>query len=105
MGLAEAGAAIYATGRTVSAEAFGADSGVIPLRCDHTDDRQVEEAFRRVAAERGRLDALVNNVWAATRAWSRGGAHLGETPLGAAVAALGRDVRGRRPRPLTLEDV
>jgi dehydrogenase/reductase SDR family protein 1 len=73
LGLAEAGAAVYATGRTVCAEAFGADSGVIALRCDHTDDRQVEEAFRRVAAERGRLDVLVNNVWGGYEGMVEGG--------------------------------
>lgn len=73
MGLAEAGAAVYATGRTVSAEAFGAGSGVTLLRCDHTDDRQVEEAFRRVAGERGRLDVLVNNVWGGYEGMVEGG--------------------------------
>ena len=73
LGLAEAGARVDATGRTVSAEAFGADPGVTPLRCDHTDDRQVEEAFRRVAADRGRLDVLVNNVWGGYEGMVEGG--------------------------------
>jgi NAD(P)-dependent dehydrogenase (short-subunit alcohol dehydrogenase family) len=33
------------------------------VRCDHTDDRQVEALFARVRQELGRLDLLVNNVW------------------------------------------
>lgn len=66
LALAEAGATVYATGRTVAAESFAneaAGGSVIPLRCDHTDDEQVEAAFRRVAGEQGRLDVLVNSVW------------------------------------------
>ncbi len=81
LGLAEAGAAVYATGRTVSAEAFGAGSAVIPLRCDHTDDGQVEEAFRRVAGERGRIDVLVNNVWGGYENMERFGLPFWEQPL------------------------
>jgi NAD(P)-dependent dehydrogenase (short-subunit alcohol dehydrogenase family) len=63
LGLLEAGATVYATGRTVGAETFGDDARAFAVRCDHTDDRQVEAVFRRVADERGRLDVLVNNVW------------------------------------------
>ncbi|MEU6658488.1 SDR family NAD(P)-dependent oxidoreductase [Streptomyces sp. NPDC046821] len=37
----------------------------IGLRCDHRDDEQVEALIARVTKERGRLDLLVNNVWAA----------------------------------------
>ncbi len=68
LALAEAGAVVYATGRTVAEECFAEaiqETGgrVVPLRCDHTDDAQVEAAFRRVAEEQGRLDVLVNNAW------------------------------------------
>jgi NAD(P)-dependent dehydrogenase (short-subunit alcohol dehydrogenase family) len=59
--LAWAGATVYVTGRTaLSAEL---PEGCIPVACDHTDDEQVAAAFARVAAEQGRLDLLVNNVW------------------------------------------
>jgi dehydrogenase/reductase SDR family protein 1 len=61
--LAEAGATVYATGRTITRETFGDDVRVIPLRCDHTRDTEVEAAFQQTAGERGRLDILVNNVW------------------------------------------
>lgn len=75
--LAEAGAFVYATGRTVSEDAF-ADSSrdggrVIPVRCDHTDDREVEALFRRVSEERGRLDVLVNSAWGGYERMFEGG--------------------------------
>jgi dehydrogenase/reductase SDR family protein 1 len=61
LGLAEAGATVYATGRTIEDAESGED--IIPLRCDHTDDRETDAAFARVLAERGRLDVLVNSAW------------------------------------------
>ncbi|WZU34315.1 hypothetical protein Rruber_03820 [Rhodococcus ruber] len=37
----------------------------IAVQCDHTDDEQIQALFRRIADEQGgRLDLLVNNVWA-----------------------------------------
>ena len=35
----------------------------IAVRCDHTNDAQVEALFERVHGEHGRLDLLVNNAW------------------------------------------
>jgi len=63
LGLAEAGATVYATGRTASEETFTSDERVIPVACDHTRDAETEAAFKRIIDERGRLDVLVNNVW------------------------------------------
>lgn len=63
LGLAEAGAIVYVTGRTFAEESFTANGRVIPVHCDHTDDREVEAAFRHVIDDQGRLDILVNNVW------------------------------------------
>lgn len=60
--LASAGATVYVTGRTV--QAAGLPNGCIPVACDHTDDDQVAAVFGRIASEQGRLDLLVNNVWA-----------------------------------------
>lgn len=60
--LAAAGATVYATGRTISAQAFDT-ARINPIHCDHTDDQAVAAAFKRVADEQGRLDILVNNVW------------------------------------------
>lgn len=85
LGIAKAlggeGATVYVTGRSVRAEPTVAEypAGVedaageviarggtgIPIRCDHTDERQVEALFRQVSAEQGgRLDLLVCNAWA-----------------------------------------
>ena len=61
--LAEAGAKVYATGRTITEEPFSASAQVIPVRCDHTHDREVESVFHQAVKEQGRLDILVNNIW------------------------------------------
>ncbi len=45
--------------RTV-AEIEAAGGRAVPVACDHTDDEQVREVFRRIAAEQGRLDLVVN---------------------------------------------
>jgi dehydrogenase/reductase SDR family protein 1 len=63
LALADAGATVYATGRSVAQESFAASGRVVAVRCDHVNDEEVEAAFRRVADEQARLDILVNNVW------------------------------------------
>jgi dehydrogenase/reductase SDR family member 1 len=80
MGLGEAGATVYVTGRTIkdktdagklggtvftTAEEVTAIGGKgIGIQCDHTDDAQVEAAFQRIAKESKKIDVLVNNAWA-----------------------------------------
>jgi NAD(P)-dependent dehydrogenase (short-subunit alcohol dehydrogenase family) len=77
--LARAGATVYATGRSTRAapseykrpetieetgelmEAAGG-SGV-GLRVDHLDPEQVAALVRRIDADQGRLDVLVNDIW------------------------------------------
>lgn len=61
--LADAGAAVYATGRSAAPRPSAADGEIIPVRCDHCEDTDVEAVFDRIVADRGRLDILVNNVW------------------------------------------
>jgi dehydrogenase/reductase SDR family member 1 len=61
--LAERGAVVYATGRSITEETFAASARIIPAPCDHTHDREVESVFQQVSKEQGRLDILVNNVW------------------------------------------
>ena len=63
LGLAEAGATVYATGRGVAEGTAAAAERIIPIRCDHTVDSEVEKAVRSILDEQGRLDILVNNVW------------------------------------------
>ena len=78
LGLGEAGATVYLTGRTLgpgesnlpgtleqTAEEVSQLGGRgIAARCDHADDAQVAAVFQRVVAEQGRLDLLVNNAFA-----------------------------------------
>ena len=59
--LHDAGARVFATGRTV-AQANLAE-GIERISCDHADDSQVQRAFNRVLDTSGRLDILVNNAW------------------------------------------
>lgn len=61
IGLAEAGATVYVTGRAV--EEAQLSQGCIAIRCDHTKDEEVDAVFARIALEESRLDILVNNVW------------------------------------------
>jgi NAD(P)-dependent dehydrogenase (short-subunit alcohol dehydrogenase family) len=79
LGLAEAGALVYITGRTIeekqdvgklggtvfsTAEAATALGGKgIAIQCDHREDSQVHEAFKRIAKESKQIDILVNNAW------------------------------------------
>jgi NAD(P)-dependent dehydrogenase (short-subunit alcohol dehydrogenase family) len=80
LGLGEAGATVYVTGRTAAegqatvplpgtihqtaAEVSALGGAGIAVRCDHRDDQQVAAVFERVREEQGRLDILVNSAWA-----------------------------------------
>ena len=80
LGLGEAGATVYITGRSVeekkdaeklggtvfsAAEAVNSMGGKgIAIHCDHRDDAQVEAAFKQIAKESKKIDVLVNNAWA-----------------------------------------
>jgi NAD(P)-dependent dehydrogenase (short-subunit alcohol dehydrogenase family) len=77
--LGEAGATVYCTGRTTrerrseydrpetieeTAELVDAAGGEgIAVEVDHLDPAQVQALVRRMDAERGRLDILVNDIW------------------------------------------
>jgi dehydrogenase/reductase SDR family member 1 len=61
--LANAGAAVYATGRTMSADTYSGIDEIVPVRCDHTNDSEVESVFQKIIDEQRRIDILVNNVW------------------------------------------
>lgn len=81
LGLGEAGATVYVTGRTTrngaepeagtiehAARAVDAAGGRgIPVRCDHADDGEIRALFERIERESGRLDVLVNNVYSGVR--------------------------------------
>jgi dehydrogenase/reductase SDR family member 1 len=79
LGLGEAGATVYVTGRTtregtdiekLGGTVFATAEGVtaaggkgIATACDHRDDEQTEKLFQRVKGDNGQLDVLVNNAW------------------------------------------
>ena len=80
--LAQQGARVYVTGRTVNegdyylpgtvgstaveCDARGLQSGGsgVAVACDHGDDAAVASLFERIAKDEGRLDILVNNAFA-----------------------------------------
>ncbi|WP_416349271.1 SDR family NAD(P)-dependent oxidoreductase [Leptolyngbya sp. CCNP1308] len=78
IGLGEAGAVVYITGRTLTAAAASmgsleetaaavnqAGGTAIAVQVDHGDDDQVEALFDRIQTEqKGQLDLLVNNAYA-----------------------------------------
>ncbi|MCT7952236.1 SDR family NAD(P)-dependent oxidoreductase [Ancylothrix sp. C2] len=80
VGLGEAGATVYITGRTLESDnSFGslretelavtAAGGIcIPIQVDHSDDEQVRLLFERIQNEQGKLDILVNNVYSGVQA-------------------------------------
>jgi dehydrogenase/reductase SDR family member 1 len=79
LGLGEAGATVYVTGRTlVEGESVGGIGGTITqtaaevtalggqgiaVRCDHRSDEETRAVFAQIQSEQGRLDILVNNIW------------------------------------------
>jgi NAD(P)-dependent dehydrogenase (short-subunit alcohol dehydrogenase family) len=89
--LGEAGATVYATGRSTrerrsevdrpetieeTAELVTAAGGEgIAVAVDHLDRRQVRALVERIEAGHGRLDVLVNDVWGAEHLFE------GDTPL------------------------
>jgi dehydrogenase/reductase SDR family protein 1 len=76
LGLGEAGATVYVTGRSVEAGALPGTIGEtaaeitarggegVAVRCDHAIDAEVAALVERVRSERGRIDVLVNNAFA-----------------------------------------
>jgi len=81
IGLAEAGAKVYVTGRHMTRRRYGrknpwgtlkqtvkeieevGGTGV-PIVCDHTKDHQTRAVFDQIEQEEDQLDILVNCVWA-----------------------------------------
>ncbi|MBC6431834.1 SDR family NAD(P)-dependent oxidoreductase [Nostoc sp. HG1] len=84
IGLAEAGATVYVTGRSLNKSSSDGVSGslsesqsaieeaggvCIPVQVDHSDDEQVRLLFERIQDEQdGQLDLLVNNAYSGVQA-------------------------------------
>ncbi|BAY88113.1 MULTISPECIES: SDR family NAD(P)-dependent oxidoreductase [unclassified Tolypothrix] len=94
IGLGEAGATVYITGRSLNNSnaqddiggnlndtklAVEAAGGVcIPIAVDHSDDEQVRSLFQRIEQEQdGKLDLLVNNVFSGVPALRK----IGDQPF------------------------
>jgi len=77
--LAKQGVIVYITGRTekehegttkltgtiykTEAEIIANGGKCKAIKCDHTQDQEVDQVFQQIFAEHGRLDILVNSVW------------------------------------------
>ncbi|WP_367142454.1 SDR family NAD(P)-dependent oxidoreductase [Anabaena sp. AL93] len=87
IGLGEAGATVYITGRTLEPNNDGLGGSLqetetavieaggvcIPVQVDHSDDEQIRQLFARIEREQnGQLDILVNNVYAGVQAIREG---------------------------------
>ncbi|GAB1543367.1 SDR family NAD(P)-dependent oxidoreductase [Scytonema sp. NUACC21] len=84
VGLGEAGATVYVTGRSLDTDSNGGISGslgetkaaveevggvCIPVQVDHSNDEQVRLLFNRIQDEQhGQLDLLVNNAFSGVQA-------------------------------------
>lgn len=73
--LSEAGATVYITGRQEStlkktaAEVTERGGNCVPVICDSTKDKDIENLFERIKEEQnGRLDILVNNAYSGVQA-------------------------------------
>ena len=80
LGLGEAGATVYVTGRTIeegkssagrpgtigqtAAQVTQLGGKGIAVQCDHRHEAEIERLLQRVWSEQGQLDLLVNNAWA-----------------------------------------
>jgi NAD(P)-dependent dehydrogenase (short-subunit alcohol dehydrogenase family) len=79
LGLGEAGATVYVTGRTLeegksssgwpgtigqtAAEVTQLGGQGIAVQCDHRHEQEIEQLFQRVRSEQDHVDLLVNNAW------------------------------------------
>jgi len=100
VGLGEAGATVYVTGRSetegkgvgprgplpgtihATAEAVTEAGGTgIAIRCDHIVDEDIANAFARIEENEGHLDVLVNNAWGGYERMFEGGKYTNEDPF------------------------
>ena len=81
LGLGEAGATVYITGRSITARAAAAVTAIggkgVAMPCDHQDDNQVKAVFEQFNDREGRLDILVNNAWGGYKRLRQRKAHPG----------------------------
>ncbi|MEO6014350.1 MAG: SDR family NAD(P)-dependent oxidoreductase, partial [Devosia sp.] len=76
--LADAGASVHVTGRSLTE---GRDGLLTRHRVDHANDAETEGVVERVIADEGRLDILVNNAWPGYEKMVEGDRYTWEAPL------------------------
>ena len=95
IGLGEAGATVYVTGRSKSgnknlpgtvqqtAELITEKGGEgIAILCDHQNDEEVKGVFEKIESRYNKLDILVNNVWGGYEAmFDEQGEYIWEKPF------------------------
>ena len=95
LGLGEAGATVYITGRSLveeasdvsgtlnqtAAEVRNLGAHCVPIRCDHRSDEEVESVFKRIMEEQSHLDILVNSVWGGYENMVEGGEFTWNKPF------------------------
>jgi len=78
--LAAQGAQVFVTGRSIR-EGPHDETKIVGIRCDHRDDREVVNAFERVARESSAIDIVVNNVWGGYEQMMEGGVFTWSKPF------------------------
>lgn len=67
IGLGEAGATVYVTGRSITDKDVkgitSAGGKGIAIVCNHENDEEVKKVFEYIIEKEGKLDILVNNAW------------------------------------------
>ncbi|MFO8069747.1 MAG: SDR family NAD(P)-dependent oxidoreductase [Alkalibacterium sp.] len=67
LGLGEAGATVYVTGRSITDKDVkgitSAGGKGIAIVCNHENDDEVKKVFEQIKEKEGKLDILVNNAW------------------------------------------
>ena len=96
VGLADAGAKVFATGRSIKQAEL--DTEITTIVCDHTNDEAVAAVFRQIDESVGHLDILVNVAWGGYERMVEGGrftwgAPFWEQPLWRWDAMLAAGVR------------
>jgi NAD(P)-dependent dehydrogenase (short-subunit alcohol dehydrogenase family) len=89
LGLANAGATVFATGRSIKQAGFGAK--ITTIACNHTDDKAVTAVFRQINETAGRLPrAKGRSFGSLRRCWSRREGRRPAAGLGEETLKLGR---------------
>lgn len=99
LGLASAGATVFATGRSIKQADLGSE--ITTIACDHTDDGAVAEVFRHIDNEAGCLNILVNVAWGGYERMVEDGRFSGPPRCGSSRRGGGKPCSRRACEPLS----